>query len=302
MSDLVSVDCPNCGAKLKIRESTEESKRVRCPECHEAFVVEPPEDDPPPRARRRREPEPEEEPAEESPPPRKKRSRSARDEDEDDGGHRGKKKRQKQGSGQLLLLGLAVVGAFLLLGGVVLLFVLMPRGKKMTAPESYTTYQAPEGEFSCEVPADWALQETGIKNSRSITVKKGKASIHVRQSLAGSLLGDIAGAGQRDADPPDDRLPVSRVHEIKKAGVADEVGGKYTEEPAVTVMTKGFGKARRSSFTSAGTFSRARGYRATVLANMISYDVICQCAPEDWELLEPAFAKAIASLGHGTGR
>jgi hypothetical protein len=178
----------------------------------------------------------------------------------------------------------------------------MPRAKKMTAPDSYAAYQAPEGEFSCLVPADWRLEEGGIKNTRSITVKKGGASIVVRQSLAGSLLGDIAGARNQGPDPPDDQLPVSRVHELKKEGAAEDVGGKYQEEPATTVMTKGFGKARRSAFTSTGSLSSKRGYRATVLANMISYDVTCMCSPDDWAVLEPAFTKAIESLGMGTGR
>lgn len=292
MSDLVSVECPNCGAKLKVRDSDEDTKRVRCPDCEEAFVVQLRDDDPPPKARKKRDPEP----ADDEPAPKKRRK--PRDDDEPRG--KNKKKEQPQGFGQLIFLVFGVAAAFLVLGAVVLLFVVMPRNKKVTAPESYTTYEAPEGDFSCQVPGDWKLQEAGIKNTRSITVKKGNASIIVRQSLAGSLIGDIGGAMQRDNEPSDDRLPVSQVHEFKKAGVAEEIGGKYTEEAPVTILTKGFGKARRSEFTSAGTFSRTRGYRATVLAHMISYEIVCQCSPDDWPALEPAFAKVIATLGMGT--
>lgn len=294
MSDLISIECPNCSAKLKVRDSGDPDKKVRCPKCEESFAVGEQEEEPPVAARKRRAPVDEDD----SPAPRKRR-KSGRDDGEDD--RRGKKKK-KAGLNQLVLLGIASGVALLVLVGIVLLVVFMPRGKKLTAPESYSTYQAPEGEFSCLVPADWRLEEGGIKNTRSITVKKGKASIHVRQSLAGSLVGDIAGAANMGADVPDDRLPVSRVHELKKDAIAEEVGGKYEEEPATTVMTKGFGKARRSAFTSTGALSKTRGYRATVLANMISYDVICQGSPDDWVVLEPAFAKAIESLGMGTGR
>ena len=42
MSDLISVECPNCEAKLTVREPGDESKRVRGPKCEESLVVEPP--------------------------------------------------------------------------------------------------------------------------------------------------------------------------------------------------------------------------------------------------------------------
>jgi predicted Zn finger-like uncharacterized protein len=297
MSDLVAVECPNCSAQLKVKESGDTARKVRCPKCKETFVVEARGDEPPP-PRKKRAPAP----AEEDDSPRVKRRRApAREEDEEEGRAGKGKKKQKAGRNQLVVLGIASGVGFLVLCGIVLAVVLMPRGKKLTAPESFANYDAPEGEFACQVPAGWNLQEAGIKNTRSITVKKGSASIHIRQSLAGSLLGDIAGARERDADPSDERLPVSRVHDLKKAGVAEEFGN-YQEEPPTTVMTKGFGKARRSAFTSSGMLGKKRGYRATVLANMISYDIICQCSEADWAVLEPAFAKVIASLGHGMGR
>jgi hypothetical protein len=34
---------------------------------------------------------------------------------------------------------------------------------------------------------------------------------------------------------------------------------------------------------------------------MTQFDVICQCPPTDWENLQPAFNRVIASLGPGTG-
>jgi hypothetical protein len=282
MSDLISVECPNCSAPLKVKESPDTARKVHCPECKEAFVVEPRGDEPAPTARKKRAP--------------------AREDDEERGRAGGqRKKKRKAGAQQLVILGVASGVGLLVLGGIVLAVVLMPRGKKMTAPESFVSYSAPEGEFGCLVPADWDLKAAGTQNTRSLTVKKGSASIHIRQSLAGSLLGDIAGAGGGDAKLPDEHLPVSRVHDLKKAGVAEEFR-KYEEEPATTVMTKGFGKARRSAFTSSGMAGKKRGYRATVLANMISYDIICQCPEADWAMLEPAFAKVIESLGHGGGR
>lgn len=187
----------------------------------------------------------------------------------------------------------------MVVGMVVLVVLLMRRSPaKLTAPTAFETYNAPEGEFSVQYPADWNWQDGGIKNQRTFVAKKGSAKIEIRQSLAGSLMGDIAGAGS-DPNAPDDRQPVARVHEFKKAGWAEEIGGKYEEQPATTISTKGLGKARRSAFTSSSMFQKKRGYRATVLATMISYDVICMCSEEDWPMMEPAFTKVIQSLGQG---
>lgn len=307
MSDLVAVECPNCSARLKVEESGDTAKTVRCPKCKEKFVVGASENEPPPPKKKRSPapaatpvPAPAEE-AEENDSPRGKKRRARAAEGDEKSGRTGKRKKRPAGLNPLLILGIASGVGLLMVGAIVVALVLMFSGTKTTAPESFANYDAPEGEFACQVPADWELQEAGIKNTRSITVKKGGASIYIRQSLTGSLFGDIAESRQRDGNPPDELSPVSNVHELKKERMAEEFGYNK-EEPPTMVMTKGFGKARQSAFTISGVFGKKRGYRVTALANLISYDIICQCPEADWPVLEPTFTKVIASLGHGVGR
>src|SRR5437660_6113080 len=46
MSDALSVQCPKCGAKLKLKNRSAAGKKISCPKCNKPFVVElPPDDD-----------------------------------------------------------------------------------------------------------------------------------------------------------------------------------------------------------------------------------------------------------------
>jgi hypothetical protein len=213
---------------------------------------------------------------------------------------RKRKKKRKQSTRVVVLLvagGAAL--AVLLCGGVGLSFWLYPRltagGPSATAVSSYATYQAPEDAFGCDYPSGWAVQREGVKDHYEVTFSKGAASISISQSIAGSALGDIAGAGGDPGNDPE-RAPVARVHAFKQAQAAEKLSG-YQEEAAVTVPSR-FGTARRSAFTARGLLGRKlRGYRATALGPMIQYDIICQCPAADLEVLEPAFARVIQSLG-----
>jgi hypothetical protein len=216
---------------------------------------------------------------------------------------RKRKKKRRVGRRAVVLL---VAGAVLLIlflgGGVALSFWLYPRltsgGPSAVAPESYRIYQAPEDAFQCDYPSGWAVRREGVKDHFTVTFSKGTASIRISQSLAGSALGDIAGAADPGNDP--DRSPVARVHAFKQAQLADEFSG-YDEGPAEAVTGR-FGAARRSAFTASGLLGRKlRGYRATALGPLIQYDIVCQCPEADWEVLRPAFARAIESLGGAGG-
>jgi hypothetical protein len=205
----------------------------------------------------------------------------------------------KPGRGYLILglaVGAVALIALAVVGGVVLWSRAVPA--KMTAPERYAAYNSPEDVFHVSVPRGWKIQSGGRKGMYWVSAEKGSASIKVHESLTGSLLGDIAGARQDDPNAGDEFLPVSRVHEVKREVVAEEYGS-YREEPAVTVATQ-FGKARRSAFTArAGLGGQVRGYRVTALGAMIQITIVCTCSPGDWDVLEPAFERVIASVGPG---
>jgi hypothetical protein len=213
---------------------------------------------------------------------------------------RNKKRAGKSGRG-LLILG-AAAGAVALLALVIVVAVMLRQRlgpEKMTAPEQYVVYNSPEDVFHVSMPKGWKLESGGRKSAYWVFAEKGGATIKVYESLTGSLLGDIAGARQADPNVSDELLPVSRVHEIKQKTLADDYSN-YREDPAVTVGTQ-FGKARRSAFTAKAVLGgKVRGYRATALGTMTQITIVCTCSPADWDTLEPAFARVIASVGPGT--
>jgi hypothetical protein len=220
---------------------------------------------------------------------------------------RKKKKRKKQeeaGMSKGLIIALAGGGAVLVLGLAVLIIVWAARsGAKPMVVSSYYNYSSAESEFGIEYPEGWIVKDGGIKDHRTASFDKGSASIHVSQSIFGSVVGDIAGSQTNPNVPvPDDLQPVARVHELKKKAFLEEMGNNCKEGKAETVQTRGFGNARRSVFTTSAAFKKTRGYRATVLATLVSYDIVCECSESDWPTLEPAFARIIQSIGHGTGQ
>ena len=303
MSELLTLACPNCEATLKVKPPSGEGKKTRCPKCSEVFVVEPPDE----------EAEPEEETAVTTKP--KKRPAPVVDSDDDDEADeskpsdqpRKKKKKKKQKEkikppSNRLILGMVAGGvAFMLLFGGVSIWLMMRGGGAAIPPGTHEHYDSEDFEFGLTYPADWKMKGGGIQNHRFVEFEKGKAMMSIHQSLAGSLKGDIAGAGV-DANAPDDRQPFARVHEMKKQEFAEEIGDNYKEQPPETILTKGFGKARRSGFSTSALFKKTRGYRVTVLATMTSYDIICRCPEGDWETQEPVFDKVLKSFGPGGGK
>lgn len=178
----------------------------------------------------------------------------------------------------LVLIGVAIWGLVQFAGG--------RAAKPVTAWEKHTTE---ESEFGFEYPAGWGLKSYGIRGKREVEVKESGASISVKENLAGSLVGDIAGAiGGGLAD--DDRSPVAQVHAMRKP----QDSSSYQEGTAVTVTTR-FGKARMSPYKD----GYKRGYRATILMHQTALDVFCECRAADWDTLRPAFEHVIESLGPG---
>ena len=227
------------------------------------------------------------------------------DEDEDRPRKKKKKKKLKETEKNykpyFIIAGCVGGGMTLLLIIAVVVIVLVKGGKNRLEPvTAYQNLDSPEEVFHLDVPQGWESETGGKKTMTSARVKKGSATIHVNESIVGSLMGDIAGAAQPDLNAPDEMQPFAKVHEFKKKMFEDEYS-KYEEEPAITVRN-GFGKSRRSTFTCIQGITRMKGYRSTSMGVMTQITVTCLCAQKDWDICEPAFARAIETLAYGNGR
>jgi hypothetical protein len=165
----------------------------------------------------------------------------------------------------------------------------------VSAPTSFTPYQAKDQAFRTQQPAGWEMAQSGAQGSGYSSVKftKGNASIKISADLVGSLLGDIAKNLGRGAGEEDEELAaVAKVHEFGAKQMQDELSG-YTEQKAQKTQTP-FGDSRQSEFTASTTFGgKLRGYRVTALARDRRISIVCYCPESNWATLKPAFEKVI---------
>jgi hypothetical protein len=225
------------------------------------------------------------------------------DDDIEDRPRRRKKKKKPQGpnSKMILYIGIGASVAIIFLMGVgVLAAVLLTSGSsKLTAPTEFEMYNSQEDVFHVELPKGWKTEGSGVRHAYWVEAKQGSASIKVAENAVSSIVGDIMGAVDNRANKEDDELPVSKLHELKRQQFGEGYSS-YQEEPAVTVRT-GFGKSRRSAFSGkVSGIRKYRGYRVTTLGVQTQITVVCTCPAGDWDMLEPAFARVIESLGPGS--
>lgn len=178
-------------------------------------------------------------------------------------------------------------------------------GGKIPAPKSYKRWNAKDGSFSVDYPAEWQADGGGKQGIQWAEFTSGNAQIRINLDVSSSLVGDIAGgqaaaAGLEGADEETklELAPVSAAHRFNMEASTQDMEG-YKEEKAAAFNSQ-LGDGRKSVFKSKGSFGSAmRGYRATALTNNRGLRIICICPAKNWETLQPAFDKILASLGPG---
>jgi hypothetical protein len=178
------------------------------------------------------------------------------------------------------------------------------------APTSFDTFNAKDGTVQCKYPAGWEQNGGGGRKFYSCAFQKGGAEIRILADIAGSAVGDIAGARNRmagldsgtsgiDKELAEELAPVAQVHEKMTIPQASEDLGELTVKATETIRT-GFGDTRRSEFACSSTFGAERhGYLVTALGLNHRIRVICTCPESNWATLKPAFDDVINSLAKG---
>jgi hypothetical protein len=185
-------------------------------------------------------------------------------------------------------------------------------GGDVPAPTEFKTWDAKEGAFRIQYPADWQADGGGKQGTQWAEFKKGGAKITVGVGVAGSLIGDIASGGLPSAsiageeaglskEEQEALAPVTHVHELRKEEMAKEYSS-YQETAASNTSLK-LGPARKAEFTAAsGLGGKLHGYHVTVLGHNFRVSVVCTCAESNWAVLQPAFDKIIDNLESSPSR
>lgn len=303
MASPLVIECPHCGAKLRLKDAAAVGKKVRCRQCEEPFVAT---------------------------PSKAAKARKAADEGDDFAGvgaggiappppvlRRTKKKKKPAGEESepapsadgppqlpkwfmpAMVGGATLVGILLLvgIGFWVRQSMAGSSGGEIKVPTTWGTYRHPNETFTCGQPSDWEAEGGGqAGSSRSwVRFRSGDAVINLRQSAAGGPLADIAGAFSDPNEEDEELTPVAKLHDFWHDRAAEEFRD-YQEQQTTTVRT-GMGDARRSEFTAkVGWGSKVRGFRVTYISPKAQLNAICQCPEENWETLKPAFEKFIESV------
>jgi hypothetical protein len=170
-------------------------------------------------------------------------------------------------------------------------------GGAVPAPTAYATWLDKGGKFVCDYPKGWEADGGGKPDSPNSWAKftAGAAEIKVDSDIAGSLLGDMAGAG-RGGFGQNEEPPVARIHPMGIRSMKENYA-KYEEREPKPFQTKGLGEGRRSTFTAEQTLGgKVYGYRATLLGGDRRITVVCSCPATNWQTLKPAFEKVVNSL------
>ena len=177
------------------------------------------------------------------------------------------------------------------------------------APTTYKTWNAKDGSFAIQYPADWKADGGGQHGIQWAEFSKGSAKVSVKVNLTSSLVGDIAGnAGQlggidgAEIDPKlqEELAPVAAAHKVSAELFVDEIPKLKEQEPVA--FQSGLGDSRKSEFTAAsgGVGSQVRGYRATALTSEKGVHVLARCPDAHWKTLQTAFDQMLTSLTLGT--
>jgi hypothetical protein len=192
----------------------------------------------------------------------------------------------------------ASVAALVVVAG--LMFVAIGCHTRAVVPTSYDSYNCPYGNFKIQYPAGWQVEPSGKGRYASVTFTSGDAQIAVETSITGSLIGDQVNASLGKFGPqdvPEEIRPVSVVHQKEKEGFEEQEGVKE-EKPAM--VKTAMGEGRKSEFKGTSALgNETRGCRITTLSNDYRLRLVCKCPAAEWDALQPAFNKAIETLGYG---
>lgn len=212
------------------------------------------------------------------------------------------KKGTKEGGNSAIMIVLGV-GAVVAVGICLGAFLMVkPGGADGAAKKGggikLVEFKSEQGELNCLYPEGWEVTAGGGTGGipPSAVFEKSGAKVSFRSSPSGSALSMIVQPNASDgAEISDDLKPVSRIHEMQKRKVEDDLNGYQETGPAQMIKTAGFGEARVSEFTASERFSKIYGYRVTILGNQNQWIVVCKCSASQWKGYKSMFRKMIES-------
>ena len=297
----ISLSCPNCDSKLKIKDESLLGSRVKCPKCGERFTADElrevieefevvdegfdndVEQRPLPMSRHR-------------PRPAKQESTSAKTYLPPTylGSGAGRQLKQRRlriavASGGVALMVCVIVGGILLVRG-------SERPARFEPPESYLPIHAGSLPLTGLIPKGWKESYgggVGAVPMRASFSDGASISIEIRQTVGLSFTIAQVVVG-KPVQPPS--LP--QLHDHHRKLIKPDFS-RFEEGSAQPIETEGFPEACVSSFTASerGILGgEVKGCRVTLRGHERQFNVVCKCKPTQFDDVLPVFEKIVASL------
>jgi predicted Zn finger-like uncharacterized protein len=299
----ISLSCPHCDARLKIKDESLLGSTVKCPKCRERFIAEEPlevvdkpeldddefEDDRPlpslaSSRRTAKRAQPNSAGTKTFRPPTNRGSGSGR--------------QTKQRRLLIALAGGAIAAlACLLVAGVLLLRGRSETPARFEPPEKYVPIRAGAIPLTGTIPEGWKQQYGGGVGAVPIRASfsdGGSISIEIRQTVGISLMISQVIA-KKNPQPPS----LKRLHSHHLSMTRQDFA-QFDDDSSRPIETEGFPEACVSTFSAKepGIFGReVKGCRATLRGAKRQFNIVCKCPPAQFDDVLPVFEKIIASLG-----
>lgn len=144
-------------------------------------------------------------------------------------------------------------------------------------------FRSPDFNFKCQVPKGWEINSGGGSGNVPpwVRAESKRAKINFRASQSGTLIGDIAGAGQTpDDEIPDELKPIHKVHEYQGHKLKEELQD-YEELGDIEKLQTPMGEARLSTFKASGDFgAKIFAIRVSLVENQWQWNLVCQCSSQ----------------------
>ena len=298
MESPISLSCPNCESKLKIKDESLLGSRVKCPKCGERFTADEPlevldafEDEdfddagelrPLPKSRQRPRPAKQESLRQHVPASHLSRHRRRTSVE-------AATVASRRGERRGALVVCVIVGGILLVRG-------FERPARFEPPESYVPIHAGSLPLSGMIPVGWKESYgggVGAVPMRASFSDGESISIEIRQTvgLSFTIAQVIVG---KPVQPPS--LP--QLHDHHRKMIRPDFG-RFEEGSAQPIETEGFPEACVSNFTASepGLFGgEVKGCRVTLRSPARQFNVVCKCKPTQFDDVLPVFEKIVASL------
>ncbi|MCA9007319.1 MAG: hypothetical protein KDA70_18760 [Planctomycetaceae bacterium] len=307
----VTVTCPHCQNKLKLKSPDLLGKKVRCKSCETPFVLK---------------------------ADGKKKSKPAPDDFDDDFGdyddsamERVRRARKRKGNSGIkkntpaasnktektkqkaenklplpLLIAGCVLGV-LFTGGLGYFMYSMgssvnagQAASKVEVPQKFAKFAPEVGDIGAEYPEGWKVEngggQGGVQSWAKFISPDEEITISIRGNLAGSALGSAGLAMNPGTDDDEIEPPVVGIHQLMKRKFEDDYSN-YEELGNYTLLKTKMGDACKSIFTTKSLLGgKQKGYRVTLLTGRVQFNLICLCDEAAFDQMRPAFDHVVNTV------